>query len=405
MHPSSRPSPATRSRSARWWSCRPPRIRARNRCAPRSTRERSGRLAPAQFEADGRIAGEIENGAIAFVGSRCTFSRGQLEEGAFRVVSGKDAQPETSFAAGALAVDLTSGEFRWPGGPKIGVEAPSRFTARGLRVRPDGSYSATVDAALFGKVGAIERAGTSVAANDIELHTQGVKVVDGKASGDVKLDFQYRLNHKLVVHYPVEQLGDRSIPLAVQGSFSSQLHFQDAGSGDEGEVAGTYQFTVPWQPVEQAAFEVLRAKWSQDIPPAIQKVAFAIEPRRFGPCGRDCFLLDVVVRAEKPKKKGFLFQQICDAEGQADLVVETKSRSLLLRNVRVEPRCRGAIGAVLNFVTPFLAKSYGEVTLLQMPADVPFTIESVGSGAGSIVIAGRVGWVVGAAQMSSGTPR
>ncbi|MEK6375554.1 MAG: hypothetical protein AABO58_22990 [Acidobacteriota bacterium] len=66
---------------------------------------------------------------------------------------------------------------------------------------------------------------------------------------------------------------------------------------------------------------------------------------------------------------------------------------------------RGAIGAVLNFVTPFLAKSYSEVTLLQMPADVPFTIESVGSGAGSIVIAGRVGWGVGQPQVSSGSPR
>jgi hypothetical protein len=360
---------------------------------------------PAQFEVDGRIDGEIENGSIAFVGSRCTFSRGQLEKGAFRVFSGKDGQLETSFAAGVLAVDLTSGQFRWPVGPKIGVEAPSRFTARSLRVRPDGSYSAIVDAALFGKVGAIERAGTTVAANDIELHTQGVKVVDGKATGDVKLDFQYRLNHTLVVHYPVEQLGDRSIPLLVQGSFAAQLHFEDAGSSDEGEVVGRYQFTVPWAPVEQAAFEVLRAKWSQDIPPAIRKVALAIEPRHFGPCGRDCFLLDLVVKAEKPKKKGYLFQQICDTEGQADLVVETTSRSLVLRNVRVEPRCRGAIGAVLNFVTPFLAKTYGDVTLLQMPANVPFTIESVGTGAGSIVIGGKVAWAMAPSQTSSSSPR
>jgi len=360
---------------------------------------------PAQFEVDGRIDGEIENGSIAFVGSRCTFSRGQLEKGSFSVFSAKDGQIQTSFAANALAVDLTSGQFRWPGGPKIGVEAPSRFTARGLRVRPDGSYSATVDAALFGKVGAIERAGTSVAANDIELHTQGVKVVDGKASGDVKLDFQYRLNHTLVVHYPVEQLGDRSIPLVMQGSFAAQLHFEDAGSSDEGDVVGTYQFTVPWAPVERAAFEVLRAKWSQDLPPGIRKVTFAIEPRHFGPCGRDCFLLDLVVRAEKSKKKGLLFQQICDTEGKADLVVETTSRSLLLRNVHVQPRCRGAIGAVVNFVTPFLAKTYGDVALLQMPGDVPFTIESVGSGDGSIVIAGKVAWAMAPSQTSSNKPR
>ena len=50
-------------------------------------------------------------------------------------------------------------------------------------------------------------------------------------------------------------------------------------------------------------------------------------------------------------------------------------------------------------------RGYSEVTLLQMPADAPFTIESVGSGAGSIVIAGKVGWAVGAAQISSSAPR
>jgi hypothetical protein len=357
---------------------------------------------PARFEVDGRLDGEIENGSIAFVGGRCTFSRGQLEKGAFRIDSGKDGQPETSFGAGLLAVDLTSGQFRWPGGPKVGVEAPSRFAARALRVRADGSYSAKVDASLFGKVGTIERAGSSVAARDIELRTEGLEVADGKATGDAKLDFQYRLDHKLTVHYPVEQLGDRSIPLVLQGSFAAQLHFENAGSGDEGVVAGTYQFTIPWAPVEQAAFEVLRAKWSQDIAPAINDVTIAIEPRRFGPCGRDCFLLDLVVSAEKPEKKGHLFQQICDTEGKANLVVEPASRSLLLRNMHVEPRCHGAIGAVLNFVTPLVAKSYSDMTLLQMPADVPFTIESVGNDKGSIVIGGKVAWAA-PAPISHGT--
>jgi hypothetical protein len=353
---------------------------------------RSG--SPAQFEVDGRIDGKIEDGAIAFVGSRCTFSRGELREGRFRIVSGKDGQPETQFSAGTLAVDLTTGQFRWPGGPKIGVEAPSRFAVRTLRVKSDGSYSGTVDAALFGKVGTIDRGGTTVAANDIQLNTRGVKFVDGKATGDVKLDFQYRLNHTLVVRYPVEELGERKVPLLFQGSFAADLHLEDAGSGDEGVVTGTYEFTVPWAPVEQAAFEVLRARWSQDIAPAIHKVEFAIEPRHFGPCGSNCFLLDVVVTAEKAKKRGYLFQQICDTEGQADLIVETASRSLMLRNMRVQPRCRGVIGAVLNFLTPFLAKTYSDVTLLQMPKDVPFTIESVGSGPNAIVISGKVAWTM-----------
>jgi hypothetical protein len=354
---------------------------------------------PARFEVDGRIDGEIENGAVSFVGSRSTFSHGVLQDGAFRVFSAeKGGQLQTSFSAGALALDLTWGQFRWPGGPKVGVEAPSHFAVRNLRVRPDGSYSGTVDAALFGKVGTIDRAGTMVAANDVQLHTSGARIVDGKATGDVRLDFLYRLNHTLVIHYPVEELRDRHVPLLFQGAFAADLHFENAGSGDEGLVTGKYQFTVPWPPIEQAAFEVLRARWQQDIAPAIHKVNFVIEPRHFGPCGRDCFLLDLKVTAEKPKTGGYLFQQICDTEGKADVVVDAPTRSLLLRNVRVEPHCRGVLGAVVNFVAPFLTKSYSDVALLQMPADLPFTIDSVGSGADSIVIGGKVAYAMKSAE-------
>jgi hypothetical protein len=349
---------------------------------------------PARFEADGRLSGEIENGSVAFTGSRCTFSHGALEDGAFRVASGNDGQPETSFSAAALTLDLTSGQFRWPGGPKIGVEAPSRFAVRKLQVRPDGSYSGTVDAALFGKVGALERAGTSIAANDIEMHTEGATIADGRATGDLKLAFRYSIDQTLVINYPVEQVGIKRVPVQFQGSFAADLHFENAGSGDEGVVSGQYQFTVPWAPVEHAAFEVLRARWRQDVTPVMQGVEFVIEPRRFGPCGRGCFLLDLVVTAEKPAKTGYLFQQICDTEEKADLVVDGPGRSLVLRNVRVEPHCRGVIGAIANLITPFLTKSYTDITLLAMPANLPFTIESVDSGADSINIGGKIAWAM-----------
>src|SRR5207245_3541474 len=119
---------------------------------------------------------------------------------------------------------------------------------------------------------------------------------------------------------------------------------------DEGLVNGTYQFTIPWPPIEQAAFEILRARWRQDLPPAIRKVDFVIEPRHFGPCGRDCFLLDLNVTAEKAKRKGYIFQQVCNTEGRADLVVDTHSRSLLMRNVRVQPRWQRVICSLVNFV-------------------------------------------------------
>ncbi len=358
----------------------------------RATIDKGTFTPPARFQVDGRIDGAIENGSAAFVGNHCRFSRGELHHGAFHV-----SDNQTSFSAGDLAIDLTSGEFRWPGGPKVGVEAPSHFAVRNLRVRPDGSYSGIVDAALFGKVGTIDRAGTKVAANDVQLHTRGAQIVDGKATGDVKLDFQYRLNHTLVVHYPVEELRDRRVPLLFQGAFAADLHFENAGSGDEGVVSGNYQFTVPWPPVEQAAFEVLRARWQQDIAPAIHKVDFAIEPRRFGPCGPECFLLDLKVTAQKAK----IFQQICDSEGKADVVIDAPTRSLLLRNVRVEPRCHGIVGAIVNFLAPFLTKSYSDIALLQMPQDLPFTIDSVGSSTDSIVIAGKVVWSMKSAEAST----
>jgi len=48
----------------------------------------------------------------------------------------------------------------------------------------------------------------------------------------------------------------------------------------------------------------------------------------------------------------------------------------------------------VNFIAPFFTKSYSEIALLQMPADVPFTIESVGTTTDSIVIAGQVDWAM-----------
>jgi hypothetical protein len=351
---------------------------------------REGRLD--QFEVVGRVAGEIENGAVAFVGSRCTVSHGELKEGAFRVASSNGGTLEATISAAALAVDLTAGEFHVPGGPRVDVGAPSRFVVRDLLLRPDGQYSGIVDAQLFGKAGRIERGGVVVSLSDVKLRTSGARIVDGRATGDVELESKYRMDYPLVLHYPVTQVGERRVQLLFQGSFATKLHFQDAGSGEEGTVTGEYRFMVPWPPVEQAAFEVLRAKWSQDIPPVIRNVGFVVEPRRFGPCGGSCFLVGLDVTVEKKQVKGRLFRQICDAQGKADLVVDAPSRSFLLRNVRIEPRCRGIVGWVVNFIGPLLTKTYTDVTLFQMPEDLPFTIESVGSGTDWLAIAGKVAW-------------
>jgi hypothetical protein len=359
---------------------------------------REGR--PEQFGVVGRVDGEIENGAIAFVGSRCTFSHGELKEGAFQVGSPTGGPIEASLSAAVLALDLTAGELDVPGGPRVDVEAPSHFVVRALRLRPDGQYSGIVDAELFGKAGRIQRGGVVVALSDVKLRTKGAAIANGRATGDVELKSNYRMDYPLVVRYPIAQVGERRVQLVFRGSLAATLHLQDAGSGGEGAVTGEYRFTVPWPPIEQAAFEVLRAKWIQDIPPVMRKVDFVIDPRRFGPCGGTCFLVSLNVTVEKKEAKGRLFRQICDAQGKADLVVDAASRSFLLRNVRIEPRCRGIVGWVVNFIGPLLTTTYSDVVLFQMPTDLPFTIESVDSGADWIAIAGKVAWM----SKASGAP-
>jgi hypothetical protein len=51
-----------------------------------------------------------------------------------------------------------------------------------------------------------------------------------------------------------------------------------------------------------------------------------------------------------------------------------------------------------------VTKSYSEIALLQMPADVPFTVDSVGTSADSIIISGQVDWAMKPVQkMASDT--
>jgi len=105
---------------------------------------------------------------------------------------------------------------------------------------------------------------------------------------------------------------------------------------------------------------------------------------------------------EKKEAKGRLFHQLCDTQGKADLVVDAATRSFLLRNVRIEPRCHGVLGWVVNFIGPLLTKTYTDITLFQMPEDLPFTVESVDSGSDWIAIAGKVAWT---SPMADAPPR
>jgi hypothetical protein len=363
--------------------------------------------ASSRVELEGRVDGEIENGAFAFAANHVTFSRGELRGGTYRVGSDDAGKFQTELGASSFGLDLTSGDFRVPGGPEVSVSPPSRIGFRDLHMAADGTYSAVLDADLSGKTGRLARAGSVISASDIHVRTFGARVTKGKADGDVDLQFTYRVEYPLVINYPVEELGVRRVPLVFQGPFRTHLHLEGAGT-EGGAVTGDYSFKVPWPPVEQAAIELLRARWRQDIKAVIKRVDFDIEPRRFSPCGGTCFVVELGVTAEKKGSSGkSIFKQICQPEGRADLVVDAPSRSFVLKNIKVQPKCKGVVGWVVNFIAPLVTKSYTDMTVFQMPAGLPFTVESVGSGANYVAIAGQVDWEAGktaASPATSGDP-
>jgi hypothetical protein len=339
----------------------------------------------------GAIDGEVEQGTLSLASSRSEFSRARLDSVRFSLRS-TPAGNETTIAAALLTVDLAAGQFRVPGGPVVSVEPPSRISLSDFSVRPDGVYSGLVTAELTGKVGSIDRGGTTVAASGVKLRAPKLAVKEGKTTGDLELEFDYKLDYPLSIAYPIPEVAARTVPLVFQGPFSARLHLEDAGP-DTGSVTGQYSFKVPWPPVEKAALEVLRARWAQDAP-VISRVDMDVEPRRFAPCGDSCFLLDLDVKAEKNSGKHNLFRQICHPQGKADLVVDAPTRSFLLKNIRIETRCKGAVGWFANLLAPLLTKSYNDMVLFKMPDNLPFTVEKVGAGVDWIAIAGSLDYDV-----------
>ena len=218
------------------------------------------------------------------------------------------------------------------------------------------------------------------------------------------MSFDYRLDYLLVVHYPVKEVGEKKVPLVFQGPFQLRVHYQNA-SKDSGTVTGEYDFKVPWPPIETAALEVLKARWTEDVTPAMRKVSFDIEPRHFTPCGDKCFLLELGVVAEKKSgKKKSLFRQTCEPQGKADLVVDAPTRSFQLKNIRIETHCKGVVGWFVNFLTPLLTRTYGDMTLFKMPDSLPFTVEKVGTGANWVALSGTVDYERGASKPAESPP-
>jgi hypothetical protein len=369
-----------------------------------SFRPGQGEGAAPTITASGRVEGEVENGEVGFGESHSMFSHGELKNGTFDIAMGESGKLETRIGASAFGVELTSGELHLPGGTEVDLDTPSNIAFADLRVEPDGRYSAVLDAELTGKVGRISRGPTQVSASNVKVRIEKAHIDTGHATGDLALSFEYRLDYLLVVRYPVKEVGEKKVPLVFQGPFQMKLHYQNA-SKDTGTVTGEYDFKVPWPPIETAALEVLKARWSQDVTPAMKRVDIDIEPRRFSPCGDKCFLLELGVVAEKKSgKKKSLFRQICEPLGKADLVVDAPNRTFQLKNIRIETHCKGVVGWFVNFLTPLLTKTYGDMTLFKMPENLPFTVEKVGTGMNWVALSGTVDYQRGAAKPAESSP-
>ena len=257
-----------------------------------------------------------------------------------------------------------------------------------------GQFSGVAKLDLAGKTGALSRKGATISASDIHVRTPGLTVVNGKATGPLEIAFDYQLDYPFVVKYPIEQIPEKKLMLDFHGPFAATLALKDAG-GDEGEVTGNYVFKAPWDPIEQAALAALAAKWRQDL--AIKNVDFAIVPKMFRPCGETCFTLSIEITAEKQAQNRIkkLFSQFCAPIASANLVVDKEARAFVLKDVKVETHCKGVVGFFINFLTPFLTKTYSEMKLFQMPPGLPLTIDSVRGGAHQVEIGGSIDWEAG----------
>jgi hypothetical protein len=350
--------------------------------------------APNFIEVSGHLEGEIENGSMEFEKNTTTIAKGKIEAAAFDLTTLDGGKIASSLKARALFFELSSGHFVVPGGMAVGLNAGSTFQVNDLSVTSAGQFSGVAILDLSGQTGELSRKGATISASDIKLKTPGLKIVDGKATGPLEVSFNYQLEYPFVVKYPIENIPEKKLDLDFHGPFATKLQLTDAG-GDEGEVTGTYVFKAPWDPIEQAALVVLAAKWRQDL--AIKNVDFTIVPKMFRPCGETCFTLGIEFTAEKKAQKGLkkLFYQYCAPVGKANLFVDKPNRAFILKDLKIETHCKGVIGWVVNFLTPFLTKTYGDMKLFQMPPDLPLTVDSVRGGAQLVEIAGTVDWQAG----------
>jgi hypothetical protein len=351
---------------------------------------------PMYAAARGRIDGILGPGESQFGGNRASFSKGRLRGGSFYAATDAAGKIGATMSVDEFALSFTGGKFLAPGGVSIGLLPESELAVRNMKASSEGYLSGLLDFDLQGETGEWSRQGTRVALSNVRLVSRDLRVVERTATGDLAVDFVYRVDYPLIVKYPVPDMAPKKVDLEFKGPMSLRLKLVDVGMSDEGRVDGTYRFRVPWEPIQRGSFEVLKARWIQDFP-ALRKVSIDLDPHVFGPCGGTCFKTALTVTAEKTseKTKKVWFRQICDPVGSANLVVDKEARAFALKDVKVETHCRGAVGWLINFVTPFLTKTYTDFALFRMPDHLPFTIDDVSGTETDLAIAGQVHWEQG----------
>ena len=350
--------------------------------------------APSFMDFHGHLDGEIENGDMSFQENSCSIAHGEIRKGEFEAKSGEDGKLTTELSAATLAFELSSGKFAVPGGMSVELDAGSTFQVDALHVSSEGIFSGVAKIDIAGKTGELSRNGATISASDIKVKTPGLKIVENKATGPVEVTFDYKLEYPFEVKYPIKEIPVKHLDLDFHGPFAVNLMLQGAGK-DVGEVTGTYVFKAPWDPIEQAALVVLEAKWQQDL--AVKNVDFAIVPKMFRPCGDTCFTLGIEVTAEKRSSTNRLkklFSQFCAPIGKANLVVDKDERAFVLKDIKIETHCKGVVGWFVNFLTPFLTKTYGDMKIFQMPPDLPLTVDTVRGGAHLVEIGGSIDYNV-----------
>lgn len=357
--------------------------------------------AGARWNAKGRIDGSLGPGSVGLATGAVPFNSAELLGGRFSAESPEGLAPKCRLRASSLRMELARSAVKLPGGIDVQAGEGSRLGVSGLVLEPDGSYLGRFDFSLLGATGEIRNDGERLALSNARISSSGLLARDGRATGPVVLDIDYRLVSPLVVKHPDGLFPSKTVPLELRGPLSLHLTLADAGAKAGGSIVGEYSLRIPWKPVEAAASEAMKVRWTQDVK-GERALDLSLEPRTFGPCGPRCFVASFVLAAE-PRSGGRGPGRLrCPLDGRADLVVDAAGRSLVLKNFAVSPRCKGTPGGFTSLGAGLLTETFAGATLLRLPPELPFSLETVRTGNDFVRIDGNVTWR--SAEIASASP-